>query len=437
VTVVGSYRIARRFAPPSIAVLPALAYGLAPGPWHKSPYGFCTVLFLLALARALEQRTTARFGILGAVVGVTLLTRQDLGLVQGAVAATLVAIAPCVQSGPRPETLLRGARDVLWMGACSVATIAPAIGYYAAKGALPELYDAVVVQAFAYSDRPPLEFLYLVNPGTLGLAAEGRGVGALLLAVLAVYPFFLLSVWHALRTRPAELRTLLGAALLVLSVPALVQGYNPPLLVRYLQSALPFYLLVAWLIGGLRGHVQLGATALASVALGVQTWAVVSAFGMVHPSDAFTGSLRMLHYDTPVRVLDDTVLTDDSTAAEIRSVREFLELHAKPREPVFTAPLHSLYYVLLERPNPTTFLADLDNRAMSVPRKQLEMDRLIASETRYAIADGEWWSAGPSPERPIVNAFHRSFRPVRKVGSLVVLERRRHPPGSSWRRSTQ
>jgi hypothetical protein len=436
-TVVGSYRIARRFAPPSIAVLPALAYGLAPGPWHKSPYGFCTVVFFLALARALERQTTARILVLGAVVGFTLLTRQDLGMVQAALAVGLVGIAPSLRSGLRCESVLGGVRDAARVLGVAVVTLSPAIAYYAAHGALREAYGAVVVQAIAYSDRPPVELLQLVNPRTLGLALEGPGVGALLLAPLLVYPFILASLWRAVRARPAGPRTLLGLALLAAALPALVQGYNPPLLVRYLQSALAFYLLVAWMLGGLEGRLQRAATGLAYAAVGAQSWAVIGGLPMVFPSDAFTGSLRMARYETPVRVLGDIVLTDESMAAEIRSVREFLEARAKPDEPIFAAPLHSLYWVLLERPNPTAFIGDVENTAMSVPRKQLEMDRLIASATRYAIADGEWWSAGPSPERPIVNALHRSFRPVRKVGSLVVLERRRRPLGSSWRRSTE
>ncbi len=425
-SIAGSYRLARRFVPPTVAWLPAVAYGLAPGPWHKATYGFCTVMFLLMLVRALERRTHTRIVSLGVVAGITLMTRQELGLVQGVLATTLMAIAPSLETGITPATVRRGARAALLVTASLTAIVAPLVAYYATEGALADMVGAVFGQAASYSYRPPHALLRLMHPRTLASAYEGSGVGALLLVPLAFFPVALVCLVRALRACPSRPSTLVAVALVAHTVPAFVQGYNPPLLGRHLQSAIPFYLLVVWTIGSLEGRARRAAVSIAVLALILQTAGVVAGFERVHPSDAYTGSLRLLRYATPVRVLHDTVFTDEATAQEIASVRGFFEQFARPGEPVFAAPLHSLWYVLLERPNRTAFVADVGDVGMSIPRKEREMARLLASDTRYALADGEWWRIrrGPGPGRTIVTGLATAFRPVARVGSLVILERR-------------
>ncbi|RIK91386.1 MAG: hypothetical protein DCC71_25085, partial [Proteobacteria bacterium] len=96
-TVALGWLLARRFAPPALAWLPVATYALVPGPWHKAYYGTCTAAFFLLLARLLDAPSAARAAALGACAGVTLVTRQDLGVLQVGLAlgaAALAAIAP-------------------------------------------------------------------------------------------------------------------------------------------------------------------------------------------------------------------------------------------------------------------------------------------------------------------------------------------------------
>jgi cytochrome c-type biogenesis protein CcmH/NrfG len=60
---------------------------------------------------------------------------------------------------------------------------------------------------------------------------------------------------------------------------------------------------------------------------------------------------------------------------------------------------------------------------MSAAAKRHEMERLLASDTRYALVSRSWWLQREDPERPILTALVAAFRPVRSYGSLMILER--------------
>lgn len=423
-SVVGMYRVARRLSSPAIAMLPALAYGLTPGPWHKSAYGFCTVLFLVALARALEKTSKLRVFALGATAGIGMMTRQELGIAQAAIVVILLCAAPPIEPESGRQGLRHRTVKVLVAAFGFVAILAPVFAYYEANGALTSLFQEVFLQAASLSNRPPDGLKQLLDPRTFASAYEGRGIGLMLLVPLAFAPFLVLRFVVVARSgRSTAVSTMLAAAMLALCVPALVQAYNPPLLVRYLQSGIVFYLLVAWFIGSLEGRTRRIAAMAVAAGVVFQVVAVVVGIGVVHPSDAYTGSARVLRYQTPVEVLGDTVYTDEQSASEIAAVRDFIWSHTSHGEPIFTAPLHSLYYVLLDRPNPTAYLGDIGNIAMTVARKEVEMERLLASDVRYALLDRKWWEGGPGAANPVVTTLSRSFHPVRTIGSLVILER--------------
>jgi arylsulfatase A-like enzyme len=424
ISVAGIYSIARRFAPPAVAWLPATAYGLAPGPWHKSPYGLCTVAFLLALARTFERPTKVRLLLLGVAAGVSMLTRQELGLAQLLMSCALVGALPALEARTLGLATLRaGARQAVLVALGAVVTVAPVLVYYASLGALGALVDAVLLQAYEYSSDAPASLLDLLRPATFTHAIEGSRVGAALLLALLAYPIALGLLWREIRARRLGVPTLLGLAVLIHAAPSLVQGYYPLLLVRFLQSAIPLYLLGAWILGRLGERSRRLAVAATAILLAAFLGGVWGGFPTVHPSDSYTGSARMLGYSVPVDILGDTVFTDQETADGIRLARAFFTERTSPTETVFTAPLLSLYYVLLDRRNPTRFLGDIGNRAMSAGRKRVEIERLLASDTRYAVVERGWWSKPPGPARPILAALVRNFRPVRDYGSIVILER--------------
>ena len=427
-SIAGSYRIARRFAPPATAWLPAATYALVPGPWHKAFYGLCIVSFLLALARALERSSPARHLQLGAVCGVVLMVRQELGLAQFLVAAAIVGIVPVWplrwQNLDR-TAVATGMRRVLLVCTGLAVAVAPVFAYYAAHENLGNLIDAVFRQAVQYSSRPPMSFLRFVLPGGFGNAAEGAGVGALLLVPLAFGPLAAGFLVRAIRARGLDVRNALAAALVVLLVPAAAQSFNPPLLVRFLQSAICFYLLIPFVLGELSQRTRGPATLFAGLSLAFGVVFVIGGPQQVLPSDAYIGSMRSLRYSAPVQVMGDEFFTDESLANEIRLVQAFIAEHTQPDEPIFTAPLHSTYYLLLDRPNPTAYLGDFPglNLAMSGQRKRTEMQRLLASEARYAVVDRAWWAAWFGRTTPIRSAVFAAFVPVRLYGAVAILER--------------
>jgi len=59
---------------------------------------------------------------------------------------------------------------------------------------------------------------------------------------------------------------------------------------------------------------------------------------------------------------------------------------------------------------------------MSDAMKREEMERLLRSNTRYALIDAIWWAMADVPG-PIRETLRENFRPVRHFGSIVVLER--------------
>jgi hypothetical protein len=106
-------------------------------------------------------------------------------------------------------------------------------------------------------------------------------------------------------------------------------------------------------------------------------------------------------------------------------VREFLDAHAKPGEPVFVLPLLSSYYLLLERPNPTGILEVRPRSRFSIvkqARKEREMQRLLDSGTRYVIVNRAWFATFKPPEY-MRTVLRQRFHPIRRYGSVLILER--------------
>ncbi len=432
-SIAGTYRIARRFAPPAVALLPAVVYALAPGPWHKAFYGLCSVSFLLVLARALERKSPARHVLLGAACGVTLMCRQELGIAQLLVASAIVCIVTLGalrSEGVRGAALAAGVRRLLLVYSGFAAALAPLLALYAAHGNLGNMVDAVFLQAYTYSRRPLASLLRFALPGDeFGSALEGAVVGVLLMIAL----FFALMaagfLLRAIRVRGFDARNALAAALIALVGAAVAQSYNPPLLVRFLQSALCFYLLIPFVLGELSPRTRGPATVFAALSLAFYVGLVIGGSQQVLPSDAYTGSMRSLRYSARVRVLGDELWTSEARASEIRLVQAFIAEHTQPDEPIFAAPLLSTYYLLLERPNPTAFLGDFPSAdlAMSRERKRAEMQSLLASEARYAVVDREWWMSQGDRSGPILRALLSKFVPVRFYGSVAILERDSSP----------
>jgi hypothetical protein len=436
-----AYRVARRLAPPHLAWLPAAVYVLAPGPWHKAYYGLCTVAGFLLLARALERPSLRRAVALGALAGVTLVTRQDLGVLQLGLLLGAVGV-PALR--PARFDLVpagRWSRVARWslaaLGAAALPAAVTAV-WYGVHGALPALLEATGSRALAQVGAHPPMLGRMLAPATFAEAPEGRAVGVILLLPLALYALLGTALVGRLRRDGLGRETALRGAILAYACATLSEAYRPLLLLRFLQSALPFYLLIVAgasdLEGWLRARPGRGAAAIpaaAAVAGGAALVALV-VFGLprVKPP-LYTGSARMLRYHVPVEIVGDCILEAPAEAEEIRLVRGFFE-HVPRGEPVLAVPTLPLYNVLLGRPNPTAFLADhpTGNFVMSAERKRIEARRLLASPARFVIAEQRWYARGGTPRDPFRATLLLAFHPVRGYGSVLILERGSDP---AWR----
>jgi len=440
VSVVLTYRLARRFAPPWLAWLPAAVYALAPGPWHKAYFATCTALFFVLLARALERPGAKRFAALGAIAGVTLVTRQDIGLLQiaaGLVATLLPAGWPTAfgRTTRAPRLSLRWAAAFLLAFAVPVAATA---SYYAAHGALHDLLDATFVRAFGQAGAHPALLGHLLSPASFAQAPEGRAVGALMLLPLALYPALAFVLVARLRREGLTARNALLGALIAYAIATLSQAYFPLLLLRFLQSALPFYLLATIAVADgasalrARDH-TLSAQALVATAFGAAALLVgLVIFGLPGVRQPiYTGSLRMLRYSQPVEVLGASIQEDRGLAEEIRLVRAFFAANVATGEPTIALPIHPLYNVLLARPNPTRYIADHPSGdfTMTAEQKRAEAFRLLASPTHFAIVDQRWYARPTAPD-PLLAALRDEFHPVRGYGTVLLLARGNDP---EWR----
>lgn len=430
-------RVARRLAPPRIAWAPAALLALVPGPWTKALFNLSILACTLAIARALERPTARRAFALGAVVGVALLARQDVGIVQLAIAlgvAPLPALFPARFGVSAPRSPRRAVARATWVALGAALVVAPALGWYAAHGALGALVDSTLLRAFTQRSAYGSGLGRLLAPARFGAADEGRVAGAMLLAPLAVLAAAAIA-W-ALRFRRCGLdaRAVLLAALLVSGVASLTNVYYQLRLLRLLQSIAPYSLLATWLVAAAartarrdraspwpaRG-VELAGLALAAVF----AWAALAGVPRILPGAEYSGSLRASAYDTPVSLLGDTLYTDFETADQIRLLRAFVEHRVPADEPIFVAPLEAEYYPLLGRPNAlwmsiTDYLPG--DFLMTDAEKREQMRRLLASRARFAVVD-EQWLLWPGPPDAIRRTLRDAFHPVRWYGTSVLLER--------------
>ena len=438
-SVVLTYCFTRRFAPPLVAALPAAVYALVPGPWHKAYYGTLGMACFVALARALERPTPLRYGVLGAVAGVALVTRQDvgcLGLAIGLAAAALPALRPAafgLAGDAARGASLRGAAAVVLGFALPVV---PTAAWYAAHGALGPLLEATFVAALRQSRAHPDVIWEILGKATLAPASEGPGVAAILVLPLVLYPVAGVVLLGRLRRDGVTVDTALRGALLAFAAATLTQAWWPFLLLRFLQSALPFYVIATITAcdaaGALHGRGRAAAAApIAALAGAAAVFVGLVWFGLPRVAQPiYTGSLRMLRYTDPVVLWGERVYDGFEEAEEIRLVRAFFD-HVPPGEPTVGFPQLSTYNLLLDRPNPTAWIGEhpRGNYVLSAEQKRAQAARLLASPARFVLVDQQWWARLDARD-PMLETLRSEFHPVRGYGAQLVLQRGNDP---GWR----
>jgi len=417
-TVAASFLFARRLAPVSLAWIPAVVVALTPGPWHKAPFALCEVLFLLALARALEQPTRARHAVVGASVGFALVTRQDVGLVALAIGLAVLAV-----SNPRGAR----ARALASFAVPAIAVVAPFVAFYAAHGALAAVGDWLFVRAAAQRGAQPFALWWILRNG-LAKHPEGTLAACMLLAPVAIAIAALLGWALRLRRYGLDRESLLVGSTLALALATLDQIYRPMLILRLLQAALPTWLLATWLAARALGAGTALRRALvvtaASATAAAWVMAIVWGVPRIESGDQYTGSWRMRRLNAPIEIFDEQVRTPFVEADAVRRLRLFLDSHAAPGEPIFAAPQVALLYEVLGHPNPTPLVFEHPGGAflLSGPQREEVVRRLLASPTRWVLAEG-WWLGWPGTPDTLRRAVMDHFHPVRQYGSIVVLER--------------
>jgi len=442
VNVALTFRLARRFAPPLLAVVPAALVALVPGPWTKAFFGFTIASTALALARALERPSAARFAVLGLAAGVGLVTRQDVGLVWVAiagVASTIPALVPARFGRTEPASVAAAARNLACTAGGVVLVVGGVLAWYAAHGGLGALVEMTLVRSFTQRSAYGFGLLRLLEAG--GVSSEGRLAGTLLLVpivTLAVAaPVWLLRV----RRRGLDAQSVLIGALLGIACAALTNAYYQLYVLRFLQSAIPYYLLLTWAVlttasglrrylGGIRGRIAQAATLGAALAAaGVLVWAILFGIAEIHAGDEYTGSVRARRLQTPVEVMGDTVFVDWGKAETIRLLRAFVASHVPPGDPIVGLPMHPMYWQILERPNPMWIeISDWvpGDFLLTEAEKEEQVRRIRDAGVRYAfVATG--WLVQPAAPDALRRMLLTEFHPVRLYREMLVLERGADP----------
>ena len=440
--VASTYRVARRLAPIPLAWVPAAVFALVPGQWSKAFYTLCSMLFFLALARFLDRRDARRAGVVGLAVGFTLVTRHDIGIAQAGLAAAAIAMGVFPGLGkPARRRPLREAVvfTAIWIAGVAIWVV-PTLLWYAAHGALHDLLDATLVRGFLQREGwygPGLA--QLLSPNSFLAVREGRIVGVFMLLPPLAYLVAAVVLLVRLVRRGLEPATVFTGALLLYGIAGLLNTFYQMRLLRLLETGAPFYLIVTWLVAeavaavarrrpeAVRRTLVAGVAVLAGAGL---AFAGLIAFVIpsVLPSDDYSGSIRMRHLDTPVDLYGETFYVDFMLADEIRMLRHFVSEHTQPGDPILVGQVHSLYYLLLDRPNPTRILGShiREDKILSDEQKEREMSRLLASPARYVFAD-QTWLAWPEPPDVIRRTLLTQFHPIRQYGTMTVLERGTDP----------
>jgi hypothetical protein len=442
--VAATYGVARRLAPISLAFVPAAVFALVPGQWSKAFYTLCSMLFFLALGRFLDRRDARRAGVLGLAVGFSLVTRHDIGIAQLGLAIGALALAVFPGIG-RPAGRL-GLRGAAAASACFLVAVSlwlvPVLVWYASHDALADLIDATLVRGLLQREGwygPGLAQLF--SRRAFLAVAEGRIVGAFMLLPPLAYAIAAAVLLARLFRRGFEGTTVFIGALLLYGTAGLLNTFYQMRLLRLLETGVPFYLIVTWLMAqaaaGLARRRPAAAPALRAAACGLLASMGLAFVGLivfvvpsVLPSDDYTGSIRARSFSWPVELFGETFYVDFPLAEELRMLRRFVNENTRPGEPILVGQLHSLYYALLDRPNPTRILGShiREDKILSDAQKEKEMQRLLASPTRYVLAD-QTWLAWPEPPDVIRRTLLARFHPIRQYGTMTVLERGSDPEG--------
>ena len=366
------YRLARTALGPGAATAAGLvfvAYRMWAFPhWHMVSYSTSAIFFatlgITAFAGGLPMPSLARIAAAGVLAGFAVLCKQDSGAAALAALATAVLLFPPARGRPAGVAVLAG-------GALAVGL--PVLGYFAAAGALGDLWVQTVVtplrgaRTFDYPGLPSLWPLLAQDaalrkhigsyfPAILGtLYWDAISLGPLYkttgwwdAAVKLPYYVPMLALAAALfatwrRRRLLERDRLAGRVLLLVLAVAFLAAFNKPrdwvhLMVLYYPTLLLLVVVASDVVAALPGRLRPGARAVSVL--------VVAA--LLGGSARLAADLRR-QTSHALALPGGTVHVTEDEARVFTDVARYVEATVPPEAPLPVFPYHPLIAFLLGR----------------------------------------------------------------------------------------
>lgn len=427
-----AYVLGRRFLSTSGALAFAAIWIAVPGPWHKSFFHFFLMLDMLVITAAAMHPTRKSVAVAGAVAGLSLLFRQDLGLF--ALAIWIVMTALTFRTRVTPRDLVR---FFFWF----VLPVLPVAIYFASQGALSDAAHKIFLAGMRDNQTNALPFpallmmpqwdaagmslaalriFYYIPIAAVALAA-GRGLLGLvrnddtIIPVLPVIGFSILAfnqtIWrsdfaHLIQSMPPALLLLLWQC---------ETSWSGNKIARHAGWLVPLALFALFFEYARVYHAPYGPARIASE--GIQP---IPPYYAGHVAEAFRPG-------EPLRLPKARVRVGENEARFLYAVGRAVEERSAPGDYILTVPGYQLFYFLFERKNPTEYIHL--RRALDSPEEEDRYIRdILDHPTRLvflrdiAIDGREERMFSRFAERPY-QAIRNAFTETTRIGDLIVYAR--------------
>ena len=416
--------LSRRFLEPRSALLVVLASLFMPGPWHKTPLVFSLALVSLLLLALLRETRRARLFPLGAGLGSILLIREEVGLLGVGLGFVVVGCRLRSRSGG--------------VGAVGVAAVAGGVALTLTLGAIPYFLQGRLLEvgAFYFSEllRTASGVSATGSPGRVehGLHVVTSVSRPFLEGMLYGLPLLLVAVSCALILLRRAWRSALGQEFMLFSAVsafcALILHGQPDL--SHLLQVFPFHHVLALLLlsqgfGWLsslapshrRVHCFLSSTL--PFTYTAMVFALVLASGIGDPY--YTGS-ALLRADESVelQVHGDLLYVERDRAEVIRRTVEVIRRNTVQGEPIFVFPYAPMFYVLADRPNPTSFDGVFAHLPSEAGFEEGIVQALQNSDVRVVVVDRGGVSALGWPTGSLKAYLDKRFLKTASFGPYEV-----------------
>jgi hypothetical protein len=425
------FLLSRRIMPEILAWVPPVLLTLVPAPMHKSFFIFVPLVSLYLAALYLEKKIgTFRFGV---AVGLTILFRQDSGLVGVLVGLSAIVLMRVWDRKNWGRIFEQGFRFCLGV----IVAILPFVVYFAVHSGMDELLSQLIFSGLRAQRGKAVPFpdmrLLIRN------IADGRSLFLLILYYLplVIYAWSLLFIIYRFMVRrmteSVRLHTLiLFTAFLIL--PQALTRSEPEHMTQILP---PFYLLFSYWIWQFyewaRGNSRFLMVRLANLVLClalscVVLWSGICLIFFVQN----TRSPFFTVFSNEYELLDHPrarVFVSKKQHQALDPILEFFKTHAAPEDYLVCMPYASLFNFLTGLRNPTRHDIFLPGEMTGSHKQQQEIIRSMQNpRLRYAILDERPFDGLEQMRMeyymPEVHKFiMKNFRPAKRISPYLILAR--------------